>query len=125
MVLKAFLIKLCSVVAIAAAVILSVYSTPIWYYIDFSWIMLFYYVLLSIVFYLAGQRTLKIENPNAFSYFFLLGTGFKLISSLGLLWVYIQENSPNNTTFVLPFLAIYVLFMVFEIYFLSKLSNTK
>jgi len=47
----------------------------------------------------------------------------KLIGALVFLYLYEEAFSPTNQTYVLHFILVYVIYTVFEVYFLTKLAK--
>lgn len=81
--------------------------------------------IICIILFEVGKLTIKAENPNAFSQFFLASIGLKMLITLLVLMVYIQQYppAPNQKWFILPFFLIYLAFMGFEIGFLSQIAK--
>lgn len=81
--------------------------------------------IICILLFEVGKLTIKAENPNAFSQFFLASIGLKMLITLLVLMVYIQQYPPAPTQkwFILPFFLIYLAFMGFEIGFLSQIAK--
>lgn len=80
---------------------------------------------ICILLFEVGKLTIKAQNPNAFSQFFLASIGLKMLITLLVLMVYIQQYPPAPTQkwFILPFFLIYLAFMGFEVGFLSKIAK--
>ncbi|MEZ5039821.1 MAG: hypothetical protein R2828_08015 [Saprospiraceae bacterium] len=88
-----------------------------------SWISLFFFVGLSASVFHLGQFMLKSQNKNDFTRMVLGFTGFKMMLSVALVFIYHQVAEPTSRWFVIPFLIIYVLYTIFETYFLMRLGR--
>lgn len=92
-------------------------------YQDFSWMSFAFYVLLSIAIYWAANLGAKSSNKALFNNLLLVFMGGKMFLSLILLSLYYFLTQPTSKIFVLPFLVIYFLYSIFEVYFLIKLAK--
>jgi hypothetical protein len=50
---------------------------------------------------------------------------FKIIACFGVVGVYYKLYKPTDKYFLLPFLLVYLIFTIFETYFLLKQSDRK
>ncbi|NRB47567.1 MAG: hypothetical protein HRU41_07825 [Saprospiraceae bacterium] len=92
-------------------------------YIDISTVSLIFFTLLSIIVFHLGLRMIKSRNKNDFSRLVLGFTGFKMMLSVALVFIYQSVAEPTDRWFVIPFLLIYVLYTIFETYFLMRLGR--
>ena len=92
-------------------------------YIDISTVSLIFFTLLSIIVFHLGLRMIKSRNMIDFSRLVLGFTGFKMMLSVALVFIYQSVAEPTDRWFVIPFLLIYVLYTIFEIYFLMRLGR--
>lgn len=63
------------------------------------------------------------RNKNDFSRLVLGFTGFKMMFSVALVFIYQAVAEPTSRWFVIPFLIIYILYTIFETYFLMRLGR--
>lgn len=91
----------------------------------FSWLSLAFFVLLSIVTYFIAYRSVQHKNKFAFVNASLVMTFVKMVLCIALVAAYIKLTNPPSRTFILPFLGIYVIYTIFETYFLMKIGKTK
>ena len=98
-------------------------------YQDFSWISLAFFVLLTLAMYGVGTLTSKSKNTAAFTGTILGFTFGKMFFSLIIVIAYFQYTQPLSKVFVVPFFIVYLIYTVFETWFMMKLgkqkSNTK
>lgn len=92
---------------------------------DFSWISLAFFVILSILIYLVGYRAVYNKNKGTFINAALGLTFFKMVLCIVLVGTYIKLTNPPTRLFILPFLGIYIIYTIFETYFMMKLSQVK
>lgn len=92
-------------------------------YVDISTVSLIFFNLLSIVVFHLGLRMIKSRNKNDFSRLVLGFTGFKMMLSIAVVFIYQSVAEPTDRWFVIPFLLIYVVYTIFETYFLMRLGR--
>lgn len=75
-------------------------------------------------FYLMQKATIS-DNINTFTKVFLSSTFVKMIITVVFLLVYINRYpaDPDDKTFVLPFLLIYLVFMIYEVFVLMQIAH--
>ncbi len=94
-------------------------------YLNFSWMSLAFFVLVSIIAYFVGYRAVRHKNKAAFINASLGLTFIKMLLCVVFIAVYIQITHPPARLFILPFLGIYVVYTIFETYFMMKIGKTK
>lgn len=109
--------------AILASVFLLGQQTQFATYVNISTVSLIFFIILSIIVFHLGLRLVKSRNKNDFSRLVLGFTGFKMMLSVALVFIYQSVMEPTNRWFVIPFLIIYVLYTIFETYFLMRLGR--
>ncbi len=90
-----------------------------------SWISLLFFITLSLVMYFAGYATAISQDKNAFSRMLLFFTASKMMLSVLILIAYYELSKPVSGIFVVPFLGIYVVYTIFETWFMMKLAKLK
>ena len=88
-----------------------------------SWISLVFYILLSILMYNMGVANALKPNKNAFTSIVMGFIAIKLFLSILIVITYIEIARPISQLFVLPFLGIYLIYTIFETYFMMKISK--
>jgi hypothetical protein len=94
-------------------------------YTDLSIISFVFFILFSFILFKGGQSASKSKNKQLFSQFFLLATGIKMFLSLAIVLIYFLIVKPSSQYFIIPFFFVYICYTVFEVYFLTKLGNSK
>ena len=88
-----------------------------------SWVAIAFYTLFCIAVFLAASYATRVEEKKFFTALTLLITVTKMLLSVIVVLVYHQLVLPTERLFVVPFLIVYVLYTIFETYFLMKLSR--
>ncbi|MEY3240572.1 MAG: hypothetical protein RIR11_2010 [Bacteroidota bacterium] len=91
----------------------------------FSISILAVFVLLSIGLFFAGKSSARSSNKMAFNGLISGSTFGKMFLAVGLLFVYQESAKPTNQWFVALFLLIYVIFTVYEVWFLTRIAREK
>ena len=86
----------------------------------------FFLSFISILSFFLSQKATSSENVHNFTKVFLGSTFVKMVGSVVFLLVYLKRYppDPDDHTFILPFLMIYLAFTIFEVMFLSRLGQT-
>ena len=90
-----------------------------------SWISFFFFLALSVLMYFIGYFAANSSDKNSFLQIVMASTFFKMVLCLAIIISYAKIAEPESKLFVIPFLAIYIIFTIFETYFMMKLSYLK
>lgn len=74
--------------------------------------------------YYAGRNAARSSNKNDFTNIIMGFTMGKMVLSFVLIFAYLKLVEPADKIFVLPFFSIYLIYTVFETYFMMKLGRT-
>jgi hypothetical protein len=88
-----------------------------------AWISLGGFTLLSILLFWAGKRAAQSSNKNDFTSTVLGATMGKMFLAVIIIYAYLQLAQPADKLFVIPFLGVYVVYTVFEVYFMMRLGR--
>ena len=88
-----------------------------------SWASFIFFIFFSMSVFALSKRSVASLNPQLFTQVFLGSTIIKLIFSLGLVLIFKEDDSVASKLYILPFMGIYLIYTVFEIYFLSKIAK--
>ncbi|MFN0214530.1 MAG: hypothetical protein ACKVT2_09770 [Saprospiraceae bacterium] len=72
----------------------------------------------------AGSSSVRSKNKHAFTNLVSVSVFGKMVVALAALFVYQQVAAPSNQWFVGIFLWCYVVFTVFEVWFMTRLAKT-
>jgi drug/metabolite transporter (DMT)-like permease len=88
-----------------------------------SWIGLVLFVGLSIAMYFMGRRSAASANKNDFTNTVLAFTLGKMFLALLIIFGYLQLEEPESKFFILPFFCVYLIYTIFETYFMMRLGR--
>lgn len=90
-----------------------------------SIITLLVFILLNVGLFYAGKSTNRSTNRMAFSGLISASVFGKMVLALAMLFVYREVAQPTNQWFVAVFLLAYVVYTVFEVWFMTILAKEK
>jgi high-affinity Fe2+/Pb2+ permease len=94
-------------------------------YIDIGYYAVPAFSLLSVaVFALANILERRKEHQGLFN-LVVINVMLKFLITALVIGVYYQIEKPENGVFVIPFILVYVVFTIFEAYFMSEQARTK
>ena len=82
----------------------------------------FFTVLALGVFYLS-ERAAKMNSKNFFMQIVMINTMLKMFGAVAVVIGYFYLTKPSTTKFIVPFLIVYILFTIFDAYFMMKQSR--
>jgi FtsH-binding integral membrane protein len=94
-------------------------------YATFAWGSWFIFMNISIVLFVLSKMTVNSVQKSLFTGVFMGGTLLKLLSSLAFLLWYQTTSQPVTKWFIAPFLLYFLVFTVFETYFLERIAKAK
>lgn len=94
-------------------------------YNSVTWWSLGIFIPLSIGMFLGGQRAAKSTDKYFFSNLIMPFTFIKMLVAVVGLVVYKKIFHPETKYFLLPFFVVYMVFTIFETFFMVKLANSK
>ncbi len=123
---KTFIISLTGLsVLVSAALVSFQYMEALADYAILSWISIIFFIVFSLVVYKGGHKSAQNEDKQAFGQFFIAATGVKMLLSLTIILLYFLLAKPATQYFIIPFFFVYLCYTVFEVYFMTRLGNTK
>lgn len=114
-------------VSIGVAVLLFLQGTipELAEYENIAWGLWLFYLFFCILTYFAAYQAALSPNLNSFTSVVLGVISGKMFLTIMILVVYSEIKAPSNALFAVPFIVIYLIFTVFEMYFLTKLGRIK
>ena len=100
-------------------------TEPLQPYRNFSWISLFFFVILSISMYLIGKKAALSPQKNLFTQLILVFTLIKMLLSVLIVLLYHRAVLPESNWFLLPFFLVYLIYTIFETYFMIRIGKMK
>ena len=91
----------------------------------FSWGSFCFFILFTMAVFFIAERAKDSPNLNTFSSVILGVIFIKMIFIIIILLIYKKTTNPESAWFLVPFFLIYLVFTIFEVYFMSKLGRIK
>ncbi len=88
-----------------------------------TWISIGFFTILCALMYHQGYRAAHSDNKNDFSNVFLGFVVGKLFFCAILILGYYFIVQPTARLFVIPFFGVYLVYTIFEVYFMSRLGR--
>lgn len=121
---KSFIFQLCTISLICFILSFSAGYIPIEKeLIQLSLLSTLFFSLFCIGIYFKAKAAIDSPNKYAFNNIIILSIAAKMFVSILFLLIYKKLLNPQSHYFVVPFLIIYVVYTIFETYFMTKLSN--
>lgn len=98
---------------------------PLQPHIGFIWACWGFFVLFTIGVYFLADNAAKSTNIHTFSSVVLGVIFIKMVFILMMIVVYKKIANPESLWFVIPFFLIYLVFTIFEVYFMNILGKVK
>ena len=92
---------------------------PLMPHIQLLWWSLVCFVLLAVFIYFLVDRSMKLSNGRSVLGLVIINVFLKLIFSFGFVAIYVQYKNPQDKFFLIPFLTTYLVFTIFETWFLN------
>lgn len=89
------------------------------------WWATLFFTAFSVVLFYASRKAAIHENPYYFIYVSYSAILIKLVCSITMVWWYKRAYQPEDRHYVLQFILIYVIFTVYETYFMSRLGRAR
>lgn len=98
---------------------------PLYVVQGLSWLSLVFFFSLSILMFELGRRLAVNPNKNAFTSMVMIFVFVKMLLSVLIIAVYAKVAAPDSKLFVVPFFVVYLIYTIFETYFLMLLGRSK
>lgn len=122
---RQFTSQLLMVTVLVGVVVWLLSSLPVFHaHQRLSWLSLLLFSFISIVMYFTGRWGVNNDNKNTFIGLMYAYMGGKMFLSVVLIMLYYFYVEPETKLFILPFFVVYLIFTVFESYFLMKLNDS-
>ncbi len=121
---KTFFTQLLLVTLVAVVMIVMVDQVPaLSAYTDLSWVTCAFFVFVCINLFFFGHRAASSDSKYAFTniiFAFMMG---KMMLTIGLVMGYNNFMQPTTKLFLVPFFMVYLIYTIFETYFMMKLGK--
>ena len=89
----------------------------------FSYLSAGLFICFCLIAFGMGKKAIKSSNKYRFIHVLVLIIIGKMMLSLLIILAYVKLSPPMDKTFVIPFFIIYLIYTVFEVYFLEKVAK--
>jgi len=89
----------------------------------FSWASCLFFIIISILMYLLGYRAAMSTNKNAFTVVIMGFVLFKMVLSVSFIVIFFKSMEPVSHFFLVPFFVVYLIYTIFETYFMTLLAK--
>jgi len=122
---RQFYLQLLLVSALTAVALFFINQLPaLAAYASLSWLSVAFFIFLSIGMYYAGRRSALSDNKHHFTNTIMGFTMGKMMLSILLILGYLKLAEPETKLFILPFFGVYLVYTIFETYFMTRLGRT-
>jgi len=94
-------------------------------HIPFSVIIISLFSVLSLSIYYIGNHLANSSNKYLYNNLIIINVMLKIVLSVSAIIVYVKVTHPENNWYLLIFILIYILFTIFEVYFMTKQAKAK
>lgn len=124
---KAFFTRLVGITAGTAAIltVLLLLLPAAQIHQGFALAIILLFVLVCTGLFYAGRSAAGSSSKLAFNNLVSVSVFGKMLLAVGVLFVYQESVQPNNQWFVGIFLLVYIVYTVFEVWFMTLLARTK
>ena len=122
---KFFTGLLSTILCCVALYMVMVHFLPQLDYSDLNYYSISLYAVIALIVYFMARKALKSSNRNSFLNIVVLNLFMKVIASFILVGVYVYMTSPEDKFYLIPLTVNYLIFTIFETYFLSKAARVK
>lgn len=116
------LLSVAIIISIALALLISS-QLKIQEYSILSYLTIGLFSGISMIIYILSERASKQKNKQFFLQIVMINTMIKMFSSVVLVIGFYYLIKPTTNKFIVPFLVIYLIFSIFETYFMMKQSR--
>lgn len=100
-------------------------NEKIYEYIDIAYYAIPSFTILSVTIFFMTEYLEKQSNKGMLLNLVIINVMFKFLIAIGVVLIYYKLRNPENGIFVLPFIIVYVIFTIFETYFMSLQAKSK
>ncbi|MCB0651219.1 MAG: hypothetical protein KDC85_08090 [Saprospiraceae bacterium] len=124
--LKTFFSKLLMTMVISVVFIFGMSFIPaLQSFNSLGWTSILFFILWTLLMFFISRKAAQNENKNIFTNAILGFTFAKLFISAGIVYAYFKITEPESRFFLIPFFGVYLIYTIFETYFMMKLGKTQ
>ncbi len=92
---------------------------PLRPHVTLLWWSLVCFILMAMIIYFLIDRSMRYANGKSVIGLVILNVFLKLVVSFGFVAMYVKNYQPQQKLFIVPFLMTYLIFAIFETWFLN------
>jgi len=116
---------LITILACVATYTILVYFLPQFDYTDLNYYTIAMFVIISLIVYYLANKALSSTNRNSFLNIVVLNLFMKMVATFVVIGIYVTVTTPEDKMYLIPLTINYLIFTIFETYFLSKAARVK
>jgi len=116
---------LITILACVATYNILVHFFPQFEYTDLNYYTIAMFVVISLIVFYMAEKARNSDNRNSFLNIVVLNLFMKIIATFILVGIYVSMTAPEDKMYLIPLTVNYLIFTVFETYFLSKAARVK
>jgi len=89
------------------------------------YISIAFFTLLAIGIFHLSEREAKSNSRNFFMQIVLINTMIKMFGAVLIVIGYFYVTKPSTSKFIVPFIIIYIMYTIFDAYFMMKISSAE
>lgn len=121
-----FIRGLVTILAACLAITIISFFIPILHsHISFSLITIALFTCLSLLIYFIGNRLSNSSNKYLYNNLIIINVMLKIVLSVLAIVFYVKLMQPDNNWYLIIFVLIYILFTMFEVYFMTKQAKAR
>jgi|CXWK01.1.fsa_nt_gi hypothetical protein len=119
--------KSLSLVSVLSLILLYCYSEvfSIESFFGLGFYSFFIFLGLTLIVFKVAKKIIVHPNRTKFISFIISNMLLKMIVTVATVLIYFKTVKPTSQYFIVPFLTVYLIFTIFETYFLLKVANEK
>ncbi len=122
---KFFQLLFLTIGILAGAMYFMSLNEKIYKYIDIAYYTIPSFTLLSIAIFFMTEYLERQTNKGMLLNLVIINVMFKFLIAIGIVLTYHKLRNPEDGIFVLPFIIVYVIFTIFETYFMSLQAKSQ
>lgn len=104
---------------------LVVFLFPAFRYTDLFLITIGMFAVISVIIYFLAEKATKSTNKYSFLNIVVMNLFLKIMTSFIVVLAYVKMTDPTDKWYLIPVLMNYLIFTIFETYFLSKAARVQ
>lgn len=104
---------------------LLVHFFPTFNYTDLNFVALGMFTLICLLIFYMAKKAANSTNKYSFLNIVVMNLFIKIMASFIVVLIYVKMTNPTDKWYLIPFMMNYLIFTIFETYFLSKAAKVQ